>query len=169
MTPIRILGLAVFLFFVSCQKEISTDSTGDPSSPLNGSLRMKIDGKGWAADKGVGAFVMNDLLHLSGYSADKKYFHFTLSDDVPGTYILNQSSLSAAALTDSNSTTTYAFATNQGEDEQFAGGVVVVTSVDQRNKTVSGTFQFKMFREYDSAQIVITDGVFAKVSYLTSL
>jgi hypothetical protein len=169
MTRIRILGFAVLLLCVACQKEISTDSTENPVSRLDGTLQMKINGENWTADKAVGAFLMNGVLNITGIGEDKKYFHITLTSVVPGTYELNQNAWHVSSLVDSNATNKYPFTTNASEDENLASGTVVITSVDKQKKTVSGTFHLKMFRPMDLAQLAITDGVFEDVAYLESI
>lgn len=93
----------------------------------------------------------------------------TLNGSTTGTYLLDQNSLSAGNFIDGNSSNTFAYATNQGTDTSQAGGKVIVTEIDATNKTISGTFQFKVFREMDDQQLVITEGVFYKIPYVTSL
>jgi hypothetical protein len=169
MAPIRILGFAALLFFISCQKEISTDSTGGTSNQPSGTLKMKIDGEEWTADKAAGAFLMNGVLNITGIGEDKKYLNITLTSVDPGTYELNQNARHVSSLVDSNATNKFPFTTNASEDESLASGTVIVTSVDKQKQTVSGTFELIMFRLTDSVKIVVTDGTFKDLPYLTSI
>ncbi len=87
----------------------------------------------------------------------------------PATYPLNQTSASLAAYADIDSSDVYAFSTNQGSDTSQAGGTVTVTEIDPVGKTISGTFSFKAFRDIDSRQKTITNGVFTKIPFVTAL
>ena len=78
-------------------------------------------------------------------------------------------SFSLATYADIDSSDLYAFTTNQGSDTAQAGGLVTVTDIDHVNKTISGTFSFKVYRDIDKQQKVITQGVFYKLPYSSSL
>ncbi|WP_315818754.1 DUF6252 family protein [Paraflavitalea speifideaquila] len=130
---------------------------------------MKIDSKQWIADKVAGASIFAGYIVITGVSNDKKSILIQLEDKGVATYQLNQQSLYGAALTDENEINQNSYTTNQGKDLNDAGGTVVVTKIDKTNKTISGTFSFKMFREMDDKQVVITEGVFEDLQYTTEL
>ena len=169
-----LLSLTV-IGLVSCQKEMSYEPGYNGSGGSGtGSLRMKVNGKQWVADKVAIGSVIGGFINISGQSKDGKTFTITLADDKARKYILSNSitspdSLHAAAYSDSNSITSYAWTTNQGTDTSQAGGWVVVSKIDNSKKTISGTFQMKMYRDLDNTMINITEGVFENLPFENSL
>lgn len=168
----RLLMCLLMAFSIlSCQKEVSEETlNGGSSGGVNGVLKMKIDGVQWVADQVATASIMAGYINITGVSKDKKYFTITLLDDEAKTYTLNPVvAEGVGALSDSAEFNNNSYATVQGDDPSLAGGTVTVTRIDEANKTISGTFQFKLFREEDSAQKVITEGVFENLKYETTL
>jgi hypothetical protein len=160
-----VIALGAALLF-SCRKELSVEKMAG----LSGDFRAQINGAQWiAADTAKGAYQLSGLTNITGISPDHKQLSITLTDTVPGTYTLDQSSSSLAAYADNDSSDIYAFSTNQGSDTSQAGGVVILTEVDRVNKTLSGTFSFKVYRDIDGHQKVIRSGVFYKLSYVNTL
>lgn len=156
------------LTFFSCRKEVSLETSAHP--PVPGDFRAVIDGVQWAAaDSSEGASILGGLINISGISIDNKQLSITLNDTVTGSYTLDQASFSLASYADNGSSGNYAFTTNQGRDTSHAGGVVTVTQIDKVNKTISGTFSLKVYREIDRRQKQISQGVFNQVPYATSL
>jgi hypothetical protein len=152
---------------ISCSKEKSTES--GQGGPVTGSLKMKIDGQQWVANKSAGATILAGYIVITGLSNDNRNFLIQLEDNGIATYQLDQQSLGAAALTDANDPSGITYSTNQGTGASDAGGTVIVTKIDQVNKTISGTFSFKMFREDDNKQVTITEGSFENLKYTTEL
>ncbi|HEX9514282.1 MAG TPA: DUF6252 family protein [Puia sp.] len=158
------IAAAVILSSVSCRKETSMEH----KDGLAGTFTANIDGVGWiAADSTKGASILLGMINISGISMDNKQLSITLNDTMPGVYKLSQVSASLAAYADSSNS--YAFTTNQGNDTSQAGGLVTVTEIDRVNKTLSGTFAFKVYRDIDKHQKTITEGVFYKLPYVTTL
>lgn len=168
---------AIYLFvavtftflFISCKKEESFEIGKDKPANVSGLLKMKINGTQWIADNSAGGSIIAGLINITGTSKDGKNFTITLRDTVATTYVLDQRSFNAAALSDNLDLNGISFTTNQGTDTADAGGIVIITSIDKINKTISGTFKFKMFRDIDNKQKQITEGSFDKLSYSTSL
>jgi hypothetical protein len=157
-------------FIISCQKEISDESVIGGSGSVNGVLKMKIDGKQWVADYVATASIMAGYINITGISKDRKTFTITLMDDVVKTYKLNPiDTEGGAALADSTEFNNNSYGTMQGDDSTLAGGTVTVSKIDEAKKTISGTFKFKLFREEDSGQKVITEGIFENLVYETTL
>lgn len=153
------------LFLFACSKEKSVEkNSGGSNSAVTGVLRMKIDGQQWVADDAAGATIESGVIGLYGLGKDKKQFVITLLGTGTGTYKLDQSSLNAAALTEGNDATQFAFVSNQGT-AATAGGEVIVTKIDNTKKTISGTFQVKVFRDADNKGKVLTEGVFEDLSF----
>lgn len=160
-----IVAALVFLF-ISCQKEESFEIG---KGGAKGILKMKINGTQWIADNSAQASVIAGFINISGISKDKKTLVITLSDSVTGTYFLNQTSFNAAALSDSIDLNGISYTTNQGIDTSEAGGIVIISQIDRINKTISGTFRFKIFRDIDGNQKQITEGAFDRLPYSANL
>jgi Family of unknown function (DUF6252) len=170
ISPIHIVILVVSLPFFSCQKELSYEGGPPPAQEVNGDFRAKIDGVQWvAADSAKGAAILGGLINISGTSSDNKQISMTLNDTVTGVYTLSQVSTSLGAYADQDSSGVYAFTTDQGADTSQAGGTVTVTEIDKVNRTISGTFSFKVYRDLDSREKSITAGIFNKLSYVSAL
>jgi hypothetical protein len=170
ISPIHIVTLFALLPFFSCQKELSYEGGPPPVQEALGDFRAKIDGVQWvAADSAKGAAILGGLINISGTSSDNKQISMTLDDTVTGIYTLNQVSTSLGAYADQDSSGIYAFTTDQGVDTSQAGGIVTLTEIDKVNKTISGTFSFKVYRNLDSRGKSITEGVFNKLPYESAL
>ena len=154
------LVLIVALF--ACHKETSIEM----GRGLPADMVATINGTQWeAADSTTFATFSQGLATIIGISADGQEINITLSDTVVGLYSLNQSSTSLAIYTNLDSTGNYAWTTNQGADTSQAGGTVDVISLDRVNKTISGIFSFKVYRNSDSSQKNITAGTFYNIPY----
>ena len=161
-TAIIIAVLSLF----ACRKETSIESR----TPLAGDFRADINGVQWlAADSARSATILSGLINITGISNDHKQLSITLADTALGVYTLDQASSSVAAYADIDSSDFYAFSTNQGSDTTQAGGRVTVTEIDPVHKTITGTFSFKVYRDLDGHQKVITNGVFYKLPYSNTL
>jgi hypothetical protein len=166
----HIIITSVFAFSLfSCQKELTSDEITGPGGGAKDLLKMKINGVQWVANNGAGGSLLGGFINIYGLSKDKKTFSITLTDTVTGVYVLDQNSLDAAAFADSTDPNPYAYTSNQGADTTYAGGVVIISKIDKQKKTFSGNFQFKLYREIDNKQLMITEGVFENLSYSTIL
>jgi hypothetical protein len=146
----------------ACKKEYSIEGNGN----LNANFTAVIDGNQWAAlETKESATIIQGVITLTGISNDDQQISITISDTLPGTYLLNQQSLSVGAYADIDSSDLYAYATNQGTDSAQAGGEVTITAIDPIHKTLTGTFTFKVYRELDGSQKSITMGVFTSIPY----
>jgi hypothetical protein len=148
----------------SCHKETSIET----GRGLPADMVATINGMQWeAADSTQMAIFSQGLCTISGISADGQDISITLSDTVVGVYSLNQSSASLAIYAKLDSAGSYAWSTNQGTDTSQAGGTVNVISLDPVNKTISGIFSFKVYRNSDSSQVNITAGTFYNIPYVS--
>jgi hypothetical protein len=161
-TIYTILVLAVATLW-SCRKETSIENGKGQAVDMV----AVINGAAWQAiDSTQIASIVFGYINISGSSADNQTINLTLDDSVIGTYILNQSSKSLATYANLDSSA-FAYSTNQGSDTSQAGGTVNVISIDPANKTISGIFSFKVFRDMDGSQKNITSGVFYNIPYVT--
>lgn len=160
------VAVSITFFFISCKKEESFEIGKDQPAIVNGVLRMKINGTQWVAENLAYATVIGNFIQINGLSKDNQTLNINLLDSTARTYILNQSGTDGGAiLTEGANFGAIAYSTVDGIDSSDAGGTVIVTSIDKINKTISGTFKFKVFRDNDSSQKIITEGVFDKLSY----
>jgi len=159
-------AIALLVGFASCKKETSIEG----GNTVSGNFTAKIDGVQWsAAGTKEGASILGGVITLTGISADSKEISIHITDSVAGNYVLSQLSASFAAYADIDSSDLYAFSTNQGSDTSQGGGLVTVLEIDPVGKTISGTFSFNVFRDIDGRKKSITNGVFTKIPYVTSL
>jgi len=163
------LTILVVISFNSCQKEVDPGILGNTNNPASGNFKAKIDGVQWVANSAAGASRMLGLINISGRSTDRRYVSITLTDSGVHNYTLDANSMNAAAYVDSNLSNPASLTTNQGVNPGDAGGMVNVTAIDAINKRISGTFSFKVFRQFDGAQKTFTEGSFTNIPYATSL
>ena len=164
---LRIIVFAVVASLISaCHKENSEEIPPVDPHANGGYLTMKVNGVEWEADLFSGASTLNGLLNISGVGKDRKTLTMTLLDNKTGSYILDiPATDGVAAFIDSSETNPFAYATNQGRTPGEAGGMVTITKYDSVKKLVSGTFYFRMFREMDKKQVIISEGVFDRLPY----
>lgn len=156
------LGVAAILLF-ACHKYSSIEHGQGQAADMVAT----IDGVPWqAADSTQSAIVSQGFVTVTGISADGQEISITLNNTVVGLYVLNQTSPSLAIYANLDSVGGYAYSTNQGMDTTQAGGTVDVTSIDPVNRTISGIFGFKVWRNSDGTQKDITAGVFYNIPYV---
>jgi hypothetical protein len=154
--------LVLIATLFSCHKYSSIET----GRGLAADMVATINGTQWeAADSTQTATFSQGLATISGISADGQEISIMLSDTVVGLYPLNQTSVSQAIYANLDSTGAYAWSTNQGTDTSQAGGTVNVISLDPVNKTISGIFSFKVYRNSDGSQRNITAGTFYNIPY----
>jgi hypothetical protein len=156
------LGFIATLALFACHKYTSIEN----SNGLPADMVATINGVSWAAaDSTQTAVVSQGLVTISGISTDGQEISITLNDTVVGLYVLNQTSASLAVYANLDSVGSYAYSTNQGADTAQAGGTVNVTAINPVDRTISGIFSFKVFRNSDGSQKDITAGVFYNIPY----
>lgn len=157
---------------LSCGKELSQENgnlPGGTTGQVSGDFRAKINGEQWVANKISGAARINGLINLSGLSTQGKQLTITLKDSGARVYRLNANSLHFGAFVDSTETNRNSYTTNQSDQDSLAGGTVTITRIDEVNKTISGTFAFKVYRVMDGKKKTFTEGSFSNISYATTL
>ena len=166
--PTYLLSLSIItmLFLSSCQKEV--DFQDDITPAITGDMRCKIDGVQWVANRGSAATRAAGFINITGLSLDRKIFTITLTDSGVHRYILSDETINVSAHVDSTLADPDAFVTNYPDEYPAnAGGEVNITSIDETNKRIKGTFSFKMTRS-DGLKRNITEGSF-DLSYASSI
>ena len=165
----HLLGIiAIFSIFAfsACQKEITSENGTNPTPGTQGNFRAKIDGVQWVANNIKTATRQGGVLVLYGSASDKKSILIRVADSGVHNYSLHTSSASNAGVYTDSAISPNGFATNQWNVEGNYGNLNV-TSIDTVNKTISGTFSMQVYRQFDSLQRTITEGVFTNISYST--
>jgi hypothetical protein len=164
-----IVVIVSVILFSACQKEIFSETgTSNPPPPVvQGSFFAKIGSVQWVANNITSATRQGGVLVLYGSATDKKSMLLRVADSGVHNYSLHSGSISNVAVFTDSATSPNAFASNQWA---VAGnyGNLNVTSIDTVNKTISGTFNMQVYRQMDSQQRTITEGVFTNISYSTA-
>ena len=152
----------------SCQKEFTigpVDSSLISPPPLSGSgsFTATIDGARFVAGKAVGAVKASGVIVVTGQALNGEQIVLRVADSAVHSYSMNIGSFTNFGAYSKD--TGYAYATNQGNTAAQSGGTLNITSIDTVNKTISGTFNMRVYRQFDGKQKTITEGIFTNVSY----
>jgi hypothetical protein len=165
--------LPLLALLASCNKEKSFEKPTNGSGPGGDSasqadFRAVIDGNDWVAATGSGlAVILNGEINISGSSSDGSSLAILITDTIPGTYPLSQTTFSTASYSDNSSPQPYT--TNQSADTAQAGGFVSITSIDRVKHFLSGTFSFNVYNAALGQKKTIRSGVFDSLPYISSL
>lgn len=155
----------------SCQKEFFLDDVDSslitpPNLPgLSGSFTATIDGAKYTADKISSASISLGVIVIAGISNAGENITLRVADS--GVHVYSLDIGSASNLGAYTKGSEFAYATNQGDRAGQSGGTLSITSINKDKKTISGTFSMNVYRQYDSKQKKITEGVFKDISYET--
>ena len=159
----NLIFIAIASFsLVSCTKPTNTPLGTNNASP---NISANINGKAWSA-KG-GASIQFGMIGIVGIqSSDGQTITLSLTGTTTGTYLLGAGLSNAAAYKPDSGNSTDAFTSNV---DSTTFGQVIITSIDTKNKTISGTFNFTCERALDQAKRTMTNGKFTNVPYTGSL
>lgn len=156
------------IIFSACQKEYQpTDVTIIPGTPTTaaGTFKAKIDGVQWEATLVKQAQRESGVIVLAGISSGKSLV-LRVADSSVHKYVIATQSQSNVGVWSDSTVGPNSFATNQwGVDGNY--GELNITAIDTLKKTMSGTFNMKVYRQFDSLQRTITEGVFTNIPYAT--
>lgn len=177
-----LLIIVALVTIIACQKELNGDV--DPSlfdtTPVvvdTGKLQADVNGVRWVANNTVVAqFIAPDtngtpgLFLLSATSNNGRELNIGLIDSGVHVYSLftNDTSFisNGAEYSDSTSPAKGSFYSSDSiTPNRVKVGTVTITQIDTVNKTVSGTFSFKVYRQSDNSSRSLTNGTFTKVPY----
>lgn len=160
-THVIITSLLVLCIFNSCQKEF--EDPNDSSGSTTADFRAKISGVQFVAAISGAARRADSVISIAGKSNDEQQIVFTVKDSGAHVYQLEFNSTSNfAGYVSSNS---LAYSSNEGSSPAESGGNLAIVSIDSVKRLMSGTFNFKAFRQLDGTQRIITEGVFNNISY----
>ena len=166
--PVLLL-LAAFLFSLgSCTKELSRESPVQQAQGP-GNFYATIDGQIWEADS-VQISIVDDsgIVTITGISKSQEEISMVLPGFLIGVYAVSGESPGYSLYASLQGSAVDPFLSNGSTDVTKAGGTVSLTAIDTVNHTVSGTFQFKVYRSSDMTTKTVTAGVFNKIPYINS-
>jgi hypothetical protein len=169
----RPVGRTLFLLllfcgwiFSACKKEYSIENASNTTADFT----AVIDGTQWAATRATeGATLLQGMLNVTGISVDSQEISITLTDTSLGVHTLSPQTSSLAVFGYIDSAYTTNFSTSQGSDASQSGGEVNLAEINTLTKTVSGTFEFKVFRSSDGKQRTVASGIFKNIPYTSTL
>lgn len=146
----------------SCQKEF--ENPNDSSTNTTADFRAKINGVQFvAAIYGATIRTTDSVISIAGKSNDGQQIVFTVPDSGVHVYSLSFNSISNFGAYVSS--TSLAYTSNEGTTPVESGGNLAIVSIDSVKRLISGTFNFKAFRQLDGTQRTITEGVFSNIPY----
>lgn len=167
---------------VSCQKEITDEVDSFPFDTTvvitdTGKLEANIDGVRWVANKDVKAqFIAADtngtpaIISISATSTNGRELNFGVIDSGVHVYSVFTTDTTffanGAEYSDSTSPSKGSFYSSDSmTTNHIKIGTISITTIDTVNKTISGSFSFKVYRKSDTTSRSFTNGVFTKVPY----
>ncbi len=177
-----LLSLLVIIGIVSCQKEITDDVDSFPFDTTivikdTGKLEADINGVRWVANKDVKAqFIAADtsgtpaIISISATSTNGRELNFGVIDSGVHVYSVftNDTSFfsNGAEYSDSTSPSKGSFYSSDSNTTNYIKiGTISITNIDTTNKTITGSFSFRVYRQSDTTSRSFTNGVFTKVPY----
>ncbi len=156
-----ITSLLVISIFNGCQKKFEAPNVTFSTAPPD--FRATINGVEFVAILSGAVRRSDGVISIAGQSNDRaKLIAFTLVDSGVHIYTLSMnSSRNFCGYED----TGFAFSSNEGINPGDSGGSLEIVSIDSVNRTLSGTFALKVFRQLDRTQRIITEGVFDHIKY----
>ncbi len=158
------LTIISFSLLFSCNKEPDEEKPDEETETEIKTVGMnaKIDGESWEANE-YSAYVNNGVINITG-DKDGETITITLLDDIEGNYSLSQNSDHSSAYIPYSHAVSY---TSNGN--AYAGGNVNIESINTNDTTITGTFEFDLYKAYSGDSVAITEGSFYKIKYKTSI
>ncbi|MFO7788951.1 MAG: DUF6252 family protein [Bacteroidales bacterium] len=146
-------SLLSVVFFNSCE-----DNTTDQNRPLMTAL---LDGSTWRSPE-PNARVSDNQILVYGTSADGQSIQLTIYSGEKGVYTLNASNMHEGVLIPNTSAYADIYSTSNNDS---GTGQVRISSINEDDETISGTFNFRAYKQNSNSSKVITNGEFTKVPY----
>lgn len=148
------LILAIATGLMACNKDGGNPVIINP----NAKLTCKINGSTWTALTRITTHQAGTFA-ITGSSLQSDALNITVLSDSPGTYPLGTLNYNFSA--------TYSpVANNTDSVYQAMNGSLTLSTVDNTNKKISGTFQFNAINvKNNTLDIAVTNGIFESLSY----
>ncbi|MGC9332007.1 MAG: DUF6252 family protein [Bacteroidales bacterium] len=150
---ILIVFLLTLGIFTSCE-----DDSVNINRPLMTAL---LDGSTWRCPNPY-ARVSNEQIMVYGQSANGQTIQITIYSGEKGVYTLNASNMHEGIIIPNTSAYAEVYSTSNSES---GTGQVRISSINEEDKTISGKFNFRAYKQNSNASKVITNGEFTKVPY----
>jgi len=152
LITILIIG-GIFIGLNSCE-----DNNANANRPLMTAL---VDGSTWRCPE-PNARVSENQIIVYGTSAEGQTIQLTVFAGEKGLYTLSAANLHEGKLTPNTSanSTIYSTSFNDG-----GSGQVRISSINEDDRTISGSFNFRAYKEEDSGNKTVTNGEFTKIPY----
>jgi hypothetical protein len=154
-------SLLAFCSLSSCQKEFEDPNAPDPGT--TGEFRAKVNGVQFVAAIYGGAILTDSIISLAGKADDGQMIAFSVADS--GAHVYSLEFNSSSNVGSYVSSISLAYSSNEGTSPEQSGGTLAVVTIDTVKRLLSGTFNFKAFRQLDGTQRIITEGVFKNIPY----
>jgi hypothetical protein len=163
MKPVWIFLPMILLSVLACRKSGLQNAIIGNANDSSGLFSASIDGQPWIASVKF-ASIMNGAISISGTDPHNNALSITLGDTIIGPYSLGLKTVSIAEYTDSSM-----YLQEYSTYHSSAGGKVVVTAIDEVNKTITGNFTFNLYNDSARDQRTVTQGNFKNLPYVTEL
>lgn len=161
----KLLALPIiFIAFFSCSKEFSI------TQPVNGIFTAEINGAPWQASAQQVA-VMNGTINIIGVSADGKSISIKLQGDTVGTYLSSQAYYAKDSVLNllTYRCDSFPYTSMASDTIKYSTATIKITQIDKIYKTISGTFESRVFRRSDSTAKLISTGIFTGLPYSSTV
>lgn len=149
-----ILFIAIAIGIMACGKDGSNPVLINPTAKLS----CKINGSTWTALTRVTTHQAGTFA-ITGSSLQSDAINITILNDSPGTYALGTLNYNFSA-------TFSPVANNTDSVYQAMNGSLTLSTVDNTNNRISGTFQFNAINvKNNTLDISVTDGVFESLAF----
>ncbi|MFW5804990.1 MAG: DUF6252 family protein [Bacteroidales bacterium] len=149
-----LVSLLILIFFNTACEEDNINT----NRPLMTAL---LDGSTWRCPE-PNAKLSKDQIRIYGTSADGQSIQLTIYSGEKGIYTLSSGNMHEGILIPNTSAYADIYSTSNNE----AGtGQVRVSSINEDDKTISGSFNFRAYKQNSNASKVISNGEFTKVPY----
>ncbi len=134
------------------------DDNTNVNRPLMTAL---VDGSTWRCPE-PNARVSENQIIVYGTSAEGQTIQLTVFAGEKGVYTLNAANMHEGKLIPNTSAyaTIYSTSYNDG-----GSGQVRITSINEDDRTISGNFNFRAYKESDAGNKTVTNGEFTKIPY----
>jgi hypothetical protein len=128
-------------------------------------MKAEIDDEAWQAVNPE-ALIIKNKITITGISIGDEVINIELNADTVGPYFLNPSLLSAVSYMGASDGSEVAYTSNNLLE---INGSVYIIEIDSLLKTLSGIFEFEVYRSADGKSKYISKGIIKNIPYYTSI
>jgi hypothetical protein len=155
---IKILIAALFVGVITLGLNSCEEDNTNVNRPLMTAL---VDGSTWRCPE-PNARVSENQIIVYGTSAEGQTIQLTVFAGEKGVYTLNAANLHEGKLIPNTSAYATIYSTSYNDD---GSGQVRISSINEDDRTISGSFNFRGYKENDAGNKTVTNGEFTRVPY----